>query len=295
MILGFIGLGRMGGNMVLNLLDHKQKVVVYNRTPEKIKSFIKKGAILSYSYSELVSKLPDKKIIWLMVSSSAVDSVIKELIPYLSKGDILIDGGNSYFKDSIRRYNELKKLSINFLDIGVSGGVEGARNGTCLMVGGDKNIFLKVKPIIKELAIQNGYAYVGSNGAGHFVKMVHNGIEYGMIQSIAEGFNAHKKFEKEFNLNLKDIAKVYSNGSIVSSSLVNWLVFAYDKNLIDNIQGVVPHGETEDEMKKLEKLSYMPVLHYSILERVKSRKKSNYSSKVVAALRNEFGGHEVKK
>ncbi len=295
MILGFIGLGKMGSNIVLNLLDHKHKVVIYNRTSSKIKQFIEKGAIPSYSYKELIEKLPKQKLIWLMVSSNAVDLVLKELMPYLSKNDIIIDGGNSYFKDSIRRYNELKKFEIDFMDIGVSGGIKGARNGSCLMVGGDKNIFLKNKTIIKDLSTKNGYSYIGSSGSGHFVKMVHNGIEYGILQSIGEGFNTLNKFKKEFNLNLKDIAKVYFNGSIISSSLMNLLVNAYDKNLIDNIKGIVPKGKTEEEMKKLEKLSYMPILHYSIIERIKSRKKSNYSASVIAALRNEFGGHETKK
>ena len=189
-VVGFIGLGRMGSRMVMNLLDKKQKVVVYNRSPEPVRELSKKGAIPSYSLHEFVSKLSNKKIIWIMVTSSAVDSIIADLISLLSKGDIIIDGGNSYYKDSIRRYNKLKEHGINFVDVGTSGGLESARHGACLMVGGDKNIYKQLEFLFRNLAVKDSYGYMGNAGAGHFVKMVHNGIEYGMLEALGEGFEA---------------------------------------------------------------------------------------------------------
>ncbi len=295
MVIGFIGLGKMGSRMILNLLDHKQKVVVYNRTSEKTKVISKKGAIPAYSLDELASKLPKRKMIWLMVSPNAVDAILGDLISLLSKGDIIIDGGNSYYKDSILRYNKLKQHGINFVDVGTSGGLEGARKGASLMIGGDKEIFRYLEPLFKSLSVKDGYAYLGKSGSGHFVKMVHNGIEYGMLEAIGEGFEVLNN-NKEFNFNLKDITRVYSNGSIVSSSLINWLNLALKKDInLKSIKGEVPYGETEEEMKKLDESNEMPALHQAILERIKSRSKNNFKSKVIASIRNEFGGHKVKK
>ena len=294
MIIGFVGLGRMGFNMVLNLLDHKQKVVAYNRSSEKVKKIFKRGAIPAYSLQELVKKLPKRKIIWLMVTSKAVDAVLGDLIFLLSKGDIIIDGGNSFYKDSMRRYKKLKDHGIHFLDVGTSGGITGARHGACLMIGGDKKIFKKTEYIFKNLATKNGYGYMGESGAGHFVKMVHNGIEYGMMESIGEGFEAMYKYKSKFNFNLKEISRIYAHGSIISSNLINWLdnSLKEDKEL-KHVKGTVPHGETEEEMKHLDKLSEMPDLHQAILERVKSRKKPSFRAKVVASMRNQFGGHKL--
>ncbi len=294
MDIGFIGLGRMGSRMVLNLLDKKQKVVVYNRSSESTKVLGKKGALPTYSLEEFVKKLPKKKIIWLMVSSQAVDQILADLISLLSPGDIIIDGGNSFYKDSIRRYHRLKEQGIHFLDVGTSGGLEGARTGACLMVGGSKEVYKKVEPLFKALATKEGYAYVGETGAGHFTKMVHNGIEYGMMAALGEGLEAISKHKQEFNFDLKEIVKVYNNGSIIESRLVSWIrkIITKDPELT-LIEGTVPLGETEEEMKHLEKISYMPILHQSILERIKSRTHPNFRSKIVAALRNEFGGHKV--
>lgn len=296
MNIGFIGLCRIGYNMVLNLLDHDHKVVVYNRSPDPVLKIQKFGAIPSYNIYELVSKLPKKKVIWIMVTSSAVDKIINDLIPFLNKGDIIIDGGNSYFKDSINRFNKLKKLGVNFVDVGTSGGIDGARNGACLMIGGEKKIVDSIKPIFKSLSTKDGFSYTGNTGSGHFVKMVHNGIEYGMMASIAEGFEALNKHSKEFNLKLNDISKVYSHGSIVQSKLMSWLnkALVEDSNL-KSVKGIVPEGETEFEMNNLTKLSYMPILERAILERVNSRKKENFRSKIIAVLRNKFGSHKLNK
>src|SRR3989344_2316445 len=291
MNIGFLGLGKMGHNLVLNLLDHNQKVVVYNRTPEKIKEIAKKGAIPTYSLEEFTNKLSKPKVIWLMISSNAVEEVLKSLVPYLSKGDIIIDGGNSFYKNSIRRHKELKKKGINFLDIGVSGGIQGARHGASLMIGGEKEIFKKVEFILKNLAVKDGYSYLGNPGSGHFIKMVHNGIEYGMVGAISEGIEALKIYEQEFNLNLQEITKVYANGSIIEGKLTKWLHEAYTrKGFLENISCEVPKGETEDEMKELEKLAPMPILHQARLIRVNSRKRKT-CSQVVSALRNIWGGH----
>ena len=293
-VVGFIGLGRMGSRMVMNLLDKKQKVVVYNRSPEPVRELSKKGAIPSYSLHEFVSKLSNKKIIWIMVTSSAVDSIIADLISLLSKGDIIIDGGNSYYKDSIRRYNKLKEHGINFVDVGTSGGLESARHGACLMVGGDKNIYKQLEFLFRNLAVKDSYGYMGNAGAGHFVKMVHNGIEYGMLEALGEGFEALNK--NKFGFNLEEVARVYSHKSIIESKLVNWLNNALKKDPgLKHVKGIVPHGETEEEMKHLEKLSEMPELHQAILERIKSRKKETFRAKVVASIRNEFGGHKFER
>jgi len=285
----------MGYNMVINLLDHNHKVVVYNRSPDPTLKIQKFGAVPSYNIYELISKLPKKKVIWIMVTSSAVDKIIHDLIPFLNKGDIIIDGGNSYFKDSINRFNKLKKLGVHFVDVGVSGGIEGARNGACLMVGGEKKIYESLKPIFRSLSAKDGFSYVGNTGSGHFVKMIHNGIEYGMMASIAEGFETLYKNQKYFNLNLKDISKVYSNGSIIESRLMSWLNNALSEDsALKSIKGIVPEGETEFEMSNLTKLSYMPILERAIIERVNSRKKENFRSKIIAVLRNKFGGHKLK-
>ena len=297
--IGFIGLGRMGSNMVYNLLDHNYKPVVYNRSPEPTKKAARKKAIPSYSIPELIDKLPKQKIIWIMVpSGKPTESMINELIKYLKKGDIIIDGGNSYYKDSIKRHDRLKKLGIYFLDCGTSGGIEGARYGACMMIGGNKKIFKKIEPLFKDLTIKNGYGYMGKSGGGHFVKMVHNGIEYGMMGAIAEGLQSIENYKKQFDIDLSEAIKVYSHGSIISSRLVSWLEKAWKEDrYLKSIQGSVPKGETEDEMKKLErhKKVNMKILKQSILMRVKTRKHPSLAGKMIAAMRKEFGGHAVKK
>lgn len=292
--IGFIGLGRMGGNMVLNLLDHDYPVVVYNRTKEKMAEFVSAGAVGADSVADLVSKLPARKVVWLMVTAGALDGVIAEVAPLLKAGDIIIDGGNSYYKDSQRRYGELKKSGISFMDVGTSGGMGGARHGACIMIGGDKESFDYLKEIFSALALKDGYAYLGDSGAGHFVKMVHNGIEYGMMSAIGEGFEVMK--DSNLNLDLKAVAKVYAHGSIVDSKLVGWLSEAYDEaGYLDSISGEVPKGETEEEMKKLlaEANGKMPSLKNAISVREDTRKKQSYSGKLISAMRNKFGGHSV--
>jgi len=292
MKLGFIGLGRMGLNMVFNLIDHKHQVVAYNRSPEPIKEAAGYGAVPAASLPDLVGKISPPRIIWLMVKSGQpVDDFIARLAPVLKKGDLIIDGGNSYFEDSKRRYAELRKKGICFLDCGTSGGMEGARQGACMMIGGDREAFQKVEVLFKDMCVKDGYGYMGTAGAGHFVKMVHNGIEYGMMQAIAEGMQAIKN--APFGTDVKKAVKVYAHGSIVQSRLVDWLAEAYAEGLVDKVEGTVPKGETEEEMEKLEGRAEMPALHTARMMRVQSRAKPSYAGKLLAAMRFKFGGHKV--
>lgn len=296
MRIGFIGLGKMGKNMVLNLLDKKHKVVVFNRSPEPVWEMEKKGAIGADSIKDMVSKLPKRKIIWLMISAGKpVDFIITELVRHLNKSDIIIDGGNSYYKDSIRRYQRLKKKGIDFLDCGTSGGISGARHGACMMIGGEPNVFKKVQVLFKDMCVKNGYGYMGKQGSGHYVKMVHNAIEYGMMGAIAEGIDTIRKQSKKFNTDLLEVAKVYANGSIIDGKLMDWLLSGMKSSGFKSISGEVPKGATEDEMTELEKSSFMPILHQARLMRINSRNKPNFRGKLIATLRNQFGGHAVKK
>lgn len=296
MKLGFIGLGRMGMNMVMNLIDHKHTVVAYNRSPEKVVEAAKYGAIKADSMVDLVKKLPEPKIVWLMINAGPpVDEHIEKLIPLLKKGDILIDGGNSYYKDSQRRYALLKKKGINYLDCGTSGGIDGARHGACMMIGGDKEIFKKVEPLFKDMTVKDGYGYMGNSGAGHFVKGVHNAIEYGMMGAIAEGMNAINQKSKDLKTDMKTVARVYAHGSIVESRLVSWLDQGMNRPYFEDIAGTVPKGETEEEMEKLESEATMKILKEARLMRINTRKNPNYMGKLLAVIRNEFGGHKFEK
>lgn len=296
MKIGFIGLGRMGFNIVLNLHDKKIPVVAYNRSPEPIKKMKKYDVSVAFSVKKLIDKLPKQKIIWIMVTAGEpVDLVIDELIPHLNANDIIIDGGNSFYKDSIRRYNKLKNKKIHFLDIGTSGGLTGARHGACLTIGGDFNIFKKIEKICKAVSAKNGYAYVGSAGAGHFVKMVHNGIEYALLQAYGDGFELLFKGPYK-NLDLRKIAEIWKNGSIIRGYLLELAEVAFKKDKkLEKIEGVVGGGETGQWAVNSAKEFRVPAesIKLALNLRKKSRKKPTFAGKVVAALRNEFGGHEV--
>lgn len=298
MKIGFVGLGRMGFNMVLNLMDHKHKVVAYNRSKDPVKKIAKKGAIPAFSVEEMFNELPKRKVIFIMVTAGKpVDAVIKSLLPYLKKGDIVVDSGNSFFKDSQRRYKKLKKKGMHFLDCGTSGGIEGARNGACMMVGGDKKIFKYTEKLFKDMCVKDGYGYMGKPGAGHFVKMVHNAIEYGMLGAIAEGMEVNKKNEKKLKLDMSEISKVYAHGSIIESRLMSWTDdIVKQKKLLKQLSGKVPKGETEEEMILLEKMTgKMPILHQAHTVRERTRVKKTYGGKIVAGVRFLFGGHKFNK
>lgn len=296
MKLGFIGLGRMGFNMALNLDDHKIDVVAYNRHPEPVKKIKKRGVEAAFSIEEMISKLPKQKIVWIMVTAGKpVDAVIKELLPYLRQNDIIIDGGNSFYKDSIRRHNYLKSKKIDFLDIGTSGGLSGARHGASLMVGGDKKIFKKIEPVCKAVSAKNGYAHVGPAGAGHFVKMVHNGIEYAWLQAAGEGFELLSKGPYK-SLDFRRISETWKNGSILQSRMMKWAEDAFRKDSkLNKIRGIVGGGETGEWTVKTAKEFGVDVgtIKLALEARKKSGKKPRFAGKVVAAIRHEFGGHEI--
>jgi len=298
MRIGFVGLGRMGMNMVERLLKGGHKIVAYARTVESVEKAKKKGAIGTTSLQDLVNKLNTPRIIWLMVpAGKATEDVINAIASLLKKGDIVIDGGNSFYKDSMRRAQELKKRGISFLDVGTSGGIWGLKYGYCMMVGGDRKTFKKVEPIIKTLAPEDGYAHVGPNGAGHFVKMVHNGIEYALLQGYAEGFEIMNA-KKEFNLDLYKIARLWNHGSVIRSWILELAerVFKKDPRL-DSILGFVEDsGEGRWTVAEaIERDVPAPLITLSLLERFRSRQMDSFSAKVIAALRNEFGGHPIKK
>ncbi|SFJ43126.1 phosphogluconate dehydrogenase (NAD(+)-dependent, decarboxylating) [Thermoflavimicrobium dichotomicum] len=297
MKLGMIGLGKMGFNLVLNLLDHQHEVVVYDVNQEPRQELAGKGAIPSSSIEELVGLLPAPRVIWLMVpAGETVDQIIDVLTPLLSPGDILIEGGNSNYKDSIARADRLRKHGIHFLDVGTSGGMEGARHGACLMIGGDKEVFEKVEPIFRDISVEKGYLYAGKSGSGHFLKMVHNGIEYGMMQAIAEGFEVLHK--SPFDFNYEEVARVWANGSVIRGWLMELTERAFAKDpRLESIRGVM-HSSGEGKWTVENALDFQvptPVIALSLMMRYRSLEEDTFHGKVVAALRNEFGGHAVEK
>lgn len=297
MEIGLIGLGKMGFNLALNMNSHKHKVVAYDLNEQAKKAIGEKGIATESSIEGLVKKLPDQKIIWLMIpAGKPVDDTLQQLKGFLKAGDIVIDGGNSFFKDSIRRGKELAELKINYLDCGTSGGMEGALHGVCVMIGGDAKAFKTCESLFKDIAVDDGYLYCGESGSGHFVKMVHNGVEYGMMQAIAEGFEVMNK--SEFNLNLEAVAKVWNHGSVVRSWLMELIENALRKDPgLESIKGVM-HSSGEGKWTldtALEKQIATPVIALSLLMRYRSQEQDTFSGKVVAALRNEFGGHAVEK
>ena len=293
---GFVGLGRMGSNMVLNLLSKKYKVVVYNRSPESTRRIAKKrGVVPTFDLKEFTGEISRPRIIWMMIKSGKpVDDAIKSLLPWLDGGDVIIDGGNSFFSDSQRRHEALKSKGIGFLDCGVSGGLEGARHGASMTIGGDKKVFLKSESLFRDLSVKGGYGHVGKSGAGHFAKTIHNGIEYGMTGSIAEGFEALEKCRKKFGLDVKETARIYGRGSIISGRLITHLNDVFEKSgRLKKISCHVPKGETEDAIKEIEKISEMPVIRQARLERAGTRTgEKDFCGRIISALRNQFGGHE---
>ena len=291
--IGFVGLGRMGLNMATLAFEKGYKVIAYNRSLEPREEASKVGIDTVASLQEMVSRLSAPKVVWLMVSSSAVDTMLEELIPLLEKGDTIIDGGNSFYQDSLRRHTLLEESGIQFLDCGTSGGTDGARHGASIMVGGKTEVFAQYEDIFKTLATTDGYARVGNAGAGHFVKMIHNGIEYGMMGALAEGFSILHDHETKLGVNISEVLKPYTHESIVAGKLVNWLKDAYQQGQIDVIKGEVPHGETESEMEHITTLGETRVLEAALAQRKKTRQEASYLGKLVAAMRNQFGGHKV--
>ncbi len=296
MKMGFVGLGKMGLNMVHRLINDKHELVVLDRDQEPMLEAQKLGAILSNSLADMVKKLDNRKIVWLMVpSGKPVDENINTLLPLLNEGDIIIDGGNSNYKDSQVREKFCRQKNINFIDCGTSGGVWGLQEGYCLMYGGNKSAADYCEPIFKTLAPPNGYLYCGESGAGHFVKMVHNGIEYGMMESYAEGFEILQK--SSFNLDLTAVSNVWLYGSVIRSWLLELTNDALknDPNL-EKIKGYAyDSGEGRWTAEAAIELGVpAQVITSSLFNRFRSQQEDSFAMKIVAALRNEFGGHAVK-
>jgi len=297
MELGMIGLGRMGANMTERLVLGGHRVVSYDRSAEAIQHVVDKGAVGAHSLADFIQQLSLPRAIWLMVpSGDPVDQTIEQLRPNLAKGDVIIDGGNSNYKDSIRRAGQLKQQGFHFVDAGTSGGIWGLQVGYCMMVGGDKEIVERLVPIFKTLAPKDGYLHAGPSGAGHFVKMIHNGVEYGMMQAYGEGFELLNA--SQFDLDLGKIAHLWNQGSVVRSWLLELCESAFAKDpRLASIKGYVEDsGEGRWTVEEaIDRNVPLPVLTLSLFARFASRQDDSFAAKVTAALRNEFGGHAVKK
>lgn len=296
MKIGFIGLGKMGYNMVQRLLNDNHEVVVWNIDPAPVQSLEKLGVAGTASVEELVGKLPERKIVWLMVpAGKPVDENLDQLVQLLNPGDIVIDGGNSNWKETQERASRALEKEIYFLDCGTSGGVWGLQNGYCLMYGGNKEAADHAEPIFKSLAPTDGYVYCGDSGAGHFVKMVHNGIEYGMMQSYAEGFEIMEK--SPFGIDLPAIAYAWQYGSVVRSWLLELAVNALKEDpRLEKLEDFVPDsGEGRWTIQAAIDLDVpAPVITNALFARFQSRQQESFAMKMLAALRNQFGGHAVK-
>ena len=300
MELGLIGLGKMGGNMAERLRRAGQKVVGFDFSADAVKRLNDAGSVGVNSLEALVKNLAAPRAVWIMVpAGDPVDETIAKLKPLMQKGDTFIDGGNSNYKDSQRRYAELKAESFHFVDVGTSGGVWGLQEGYSMMVGGDEDVVERLRPIFEALAPgkDKGWGRTGPAGAGHFVKMVHNGIEYGMMQAYAEGF-AIMGQKKQMNLDLAQIAEIWRYGSVVRSWLLDLSADALKKN--PTLEGLEPYvadsGEGRWTVAEAIDLNVSaPVITESLIRRIRSRETNNFSDRMLAIMRNEFGGHAVKK
>ncbi|MEI7641086.1 MAG: decarboxylating 6-phosphogluconate dehydrogenase [bacterium] len=299
MQIAIIGLGRMGINMGRRFLAGGHEVVAYNRTKEKTKQLAKEGAIPAYALEEIIKKLKRPRVVWLMLPAGKVtQEYADKFLKLLKRGDILIEGGNSYYKDDIKRETIFKAKGIKYMDVGVSGGIWGLKKGYSTMVGGDKKTFDLIAPLIKTLAPKNGYMYCGPTGAGHFVKMVHNGIEYALMEAYGEGFEILKASPYGRHMKLGKVAAMWNNGSVVRSWLLELLEDAFKKDSdMKKISGYVEDsGEARWTAKQaIDSGVAADVITAALYKRFNSRQKDAFSNKVVAALRNEFGGHALVK
>lgn len=293
-----IGLGKMGGNMTERLIRDGHEVVVFDRSPEAITKYAGMGALPAKDVADLVAQLPSPKVVWIMVpAGKPVDETIAAVSAGMSAGDIIIDGGNSNFHDSMRRAGDLAAKKIEFIDSGTSGGIWGLANGYCLMIGAAPAAFGVCEPIFKSLAPPDGYAHVGPPGAGHYVKMIHNGIEYGLLQAYAEGYEILNA-SRDFKLDLHQIAQVWNHGSVVRSWINELAERAFEKDAkLSDLKGYVEDsGEGRWTVQEAIDIDVpAPAITLALLARLRSRQSDSFSGKVIAALRNEFGGHAVKK
>ena len=300
MELGMVGLGRMGGNMVQRLLNGGHRVVTYDRSAEAVSASQSQGAVGASSLEDLVSSLSPPRAVWVMVpAGQPTEDTIDSLAPLLSAGDTVLDGGNAYYKDSMRRAEKLAEHRIDFMDVGTSGGIWGLAEGYALMIGGKTEVFQRLEPIFQTLAPGQdiGYSRVGPAGAGHFVKMVHNGVEYGMMQAYAEGFEIMEA-KKEFGLDLAQIAQTWRFGSVVRSWLLDLAANALEED--PKLEGLQAYVDDSGEgrwtvQESLDLAVPAPVITLSLQQRFRSRQEQPFGVKLLAALRNQFGGHAVRR
>lgn len=297
MKIGMVGLGRMGMNMAKRLLRNGHAVAAFNRSPEKTNELAEEGAQACFSLAELVQTLDPPRVVWLMLpSGEVVDAHLRELQELMDPGDTLIDGGNSYYKDDIHRAGAAAEKGMHYLDVGTSGGIWGLQVGYCLMIGGDKNVFEQIEPIFAALAPKEGYLHCGPTGAGHFVKMIHNGIEYGMMQAYAEGFGILEDSPYAQHLDYNRVSHLWNQGSVVRSWLLELAeqAFAQSPRLEDLLGHVEDSGEGRWTVQQaVETASSAPVLTLALMERFRSRRENTFPDRVLAALRHQFGGHTV--
>jgi len=298
MKIGIIGLGKMGYPLTLNIKDCGYEPVAYNRSSMKLDRIKSLGVEVAYEIEELFHKLDDRKVIFMMITSgSAIDEMIDKLLPYLSEKDILIDGGNSHYKDTKRRYEKLKERNIHYIDVGTSGGIEGARSGACMMVGGEKHVVKDIEQLFLDICVPNGYAYIGESGSGHYVKMIHNGIEYGMMQAIGEGFEIMS--QSDYDIEYQKVAKVWQHGSVIRSWLMELTekVFIDHKEDFEDIVGVInASGEglwTVEEA--LDRKVPAPVITAALYTRYRSQQTDTFSGKLLSGLRFQFGKHKMER
>lgn len=295
MKVGFIGLGRMGYNMALRLLQHNHKVVAYNRSADKTMSIAKKGAIPAYSIKELIEKLGKKKVVWLMLPAGKItDENMKEVLKHMKKGDIIINGANSFYKNAEKHDNWCSKKGVYFFDVGVSGGIHGLKNGYPLMIGGPKNQYKHIKPLMKALSTEKGYKYFGPAGSGHFVKSVHNIIEYVYLQGLAEGVELLSRFKHKIKLD--EATECWQDSSVIRSWLLDLTTIALRRPYFKYV-GTKIGSVTIEELQQTKKAvkGYTPAFDQAVKVRKSSGKKFSLGKRVIAAVRNEFGGHKFEK
>jgi 6-phosphogluconate dehydrogenase len=298
MQLGMIGLGRMGGNMTIRLIQRGHQVVAYDRNAEAVEAAAREGAVPAHSLDELVKNLQPPRGIWIMVpAGDPVDQTIAALVPLMSQGDTIFDGGNSRWTDSIRRAKELADKGFGWMDVGTSGGIWGLKVGYSMMIGGEAETFRHWDPIFAALAPEGGYGHVGPAGSGHFVKMVHNGIEYGLMEAYAEGFDILKRSLDYPSLDLTQITGIWNHGSVVRSWLLELAEDAFKRN--PNLHGIAPYVQESGEGRwtveaAIDEKVPAPIIAGSLFRRFGSLEEESFSLKVLAALRNEFGGHAIK-
>ncbi|TAN39287.1 MAG: decarboxylating 6-phosphogluconate dehydrogenase [Nitrospirae bacterium] len=299
MKIGMVGLGKMGMNMARRLLLKGQKVVAFNRSPEKVAEIMKEGAEGAHTLGELVAKLDRPRVIWLMLPAGRpVDDLLEALIPLLAKGDTIVEGGNSFYKDDIRREGLLRTAGMQWLDAGVSGGVWGLKNGYCLMLGGERQVYDALLPLFEALAPQDGYLYCGPAGAGHFVKMIHNGIEYGMMSAYGEGFEILNASPYGSTVDPAAVAHLWNQGSVVRSWLLELAEEAFKKDgRLETVRGFIEDsGEGRWTVQQaIDSAVPAPVITAALYQRFRSRQDDPFADRLLAALRNEFGGHAVQK